>query len=331
MKKGEFTKGVERLINPMDVGTIHCVQYFNRFVPLPIQHRIVSMSGKKTPYMGFVVEPYSYFLCYEITDVAYAKQFLPKGFSLVETTIYQGDTPKYYAIIGCFTTHTSAFWGSRVEYYVIAQEERTGLQSWIICDYDTNTITYDPKYGLNDPNTKKSVMTTDYAGTIWVDVENQKGRRIAFHSDVTKGEGVKLSQKLWIEGNLSIAYGRNRAKDNPGLFSVLFDEKEYESALRIPVESLVMEHNTWFPGMCQEKPAQIICFPYAQHLLSDSPGSSSGLQTPEQMKEAVEQLDVAAIQPYDTKPVRRSFIIGGIVSGVIQATLLYLLLRKRKK
>ena len=330
MKKGSFTKGVEQLINPIDVGTIHCIQYFNRLMPTALHHKMVSASGKKSPYMGFVVEPYSFFLCYEIEDLNFAKRFLPKGFSLVKATIFEGDTPKYYGIIGCFTTHTSAFWGSRVEYYIVAEDGKTGMQSWIICDYDTNTITYDPKYGLHGPNTVKTVVTTDYNGVVWVDVENKKGRKLSFHSDITKGQSVKLSQRLWIEGNLSIAYGRNRAKENPGLFSVLFDHKEYTSALRIPLDDLEMEYNNWFPGMCKAQPAQIICFPYAQHLLSDSPGSSSGLQTPEQMKQAVEMLEISRIQPYSTKAYQRAMLLGGLASVVTQWTLLYLLLRKRK-
>lgn len=61
MEGKEFAKGVERLINPIEVGTIHLVQQLNGLLPKSLQKQIMESSGRKFPQMGFVVEPYSFF------------------------------------------------------------------------------------------------------------------------------------------------------------------------------------------------------------------------------------------------------------------------------
>ena len=35
------------------------------------------------------------------------------------------------------------FWGCRVELYLVAENTRTGMLTWVICDYESNTINYD--------------------------------------------------------------------------------------------------------------------------------------------------------------------------------------------
>ena len=74
MNKVDFIKGVERLINPIEVGTLHFMQFFNNLLPKSIQKKLVNLSSKKSSYMGFVVEPYSTFLCYEIKDIEVANK-----------------------------------------------------------------------------------------------------------------------------------------------------------------------------------------------------------------------------------------------------------------
>lgn len=64
-----FAKGVENLVNPISVGTIHFIQQLNSLLPKKIQELIMKKSSQKTPSMGFVVEPYSSFLCYKIKDI----------------------------------------------------------------------------------------------------------------------------------------------------------------------------------------------------------------------------------------------------------------------
>lgn len=326
MNKENFIKGVERLINPIDVGTLHFIQYFNNFIPKKIQKRLVKSSGGKTPYMGFVVEPYSFFICYEIEDLELARTILPEGFALVKTRIFEGDEPQYYCIFGCINAHTSGFWGSRVEFYIIAEDISTGLISWIIADYDTNTITYDPKNGLSDPNTKTSVITIDYSGELFIDMVNNDGRKLVFNSDIKQGEMKALDKRLWIEGNLSIAYGRNKAQDGPGLFSLTFDPNEFEKALRIPTYSLTINENNWFPGLFKEKPTQLVCFPYAQHFLSDSPGHSSNLKSESDLNKAVNEVDFNNINVFSTKSFKTILIIGGAISLITNIVLICLFL-----
>ena len=77
MKKYKFTLGVEKLINPISVGTLHFLEGFNEMLPNNIQKKLVDKSSKKNPLMGFVVEPYCYFLCYEIKDVEHFQSLLP--------------------------------------------------------------------------------------------------------------------------------------------------------------------------------------------------------------------------------------------------------------
>ncbi len=279
--------------------------------------------------MGFVVEPYSYFLCYELQDIERAKSLLPEGFELIKTKIFDTDEPKYYCIFGCITAHTSAFWGLRVEFYIIAEDKKTGLLSWIIVDYDTNTISYDKKQGLTNPNASNSIITTNCDGTLIVDVNrNDKTRSLTFESDIEKGVCTPLDQRLWLEGNLSIGYGKNISENDGDIFSLKFDPKEVEHALDIPLESLNMKTNSWFPGLFKETPSQIACFAYSQHFISDSPGFASNLKNKEELLEAIEKVDFDNIKVFSTDSFKIMFIAGSIFSFIITLTLLILLILK---
>jgi hypothetical protein len=305
MNTDKFVEGVERLIKPIEVGTLHYMQNFNDMLPTNVQKKIVSKSANVTPYMGFVVEPYSYFLNYELKDLELAKSFLPDGFRLIKTKIFDDDEPKYYGIFGCFNAHTSGFWGLIVEFYIIAENEATGMLSWIIVDYDTNTITYDPGSGLSSPNAKESIMTVDYNGVVMMDSKNNDNRRLKFNSNISHGQFKALDQRLWIEGNLSIAYGKKKSKEDPGLFSLTFDPREFEKGLKIDKSDLEIVHNDWFPGLFEEQPSQILCFPYAQHFLSDSPGHSSDIRTTEEMLAKHDDVNFAEIPLFSTKKFKK--------------------------
>lgn len=324
MNREQYMKGVERLVNPVDVGTIHFIQSFNNYIPKKIQKKMVAASGKKTPYMGFVVEPYSHFLFYEIKDLDKATSLLPDGYELMKTKVFDDDEPKFYGIFGCFNAHTSGFWGMRVEFYVIAKDLETGLLSWIIVDYDTNTITYDPMNALCDPNAEGSLLTIDYTGKLYVDVENEHGRKLVYSSQVSEGYMKALDQRLWIEGNLSIAYGRERVEDDPGKFSLTFDPLEFKEALRIDREHVQIDVNEWYQDMLEDDPSECLCFPYAQHYLSDSPGHYSRTDNEEELKDKLDSLDFGQIDVFSTDAFKRSFLVGGIVSAVINTILLVL-------
>jgi len=328
MTKNTFIKGVERLVNPIDVGTLHFVESFTKRIPKPIQEKLVEKSGERTPYMGFVVEPYSYFLCYELKDLQKAESFLPDGFVLEKTKIFADDEPKYYGIFGCFNAHTSGFWGLRVEFYVIAKDLSTGLMSWIIVDYDTNTITYDPKNGFTDPNSSGSLITTDYDGQLHIDVVSERGRKLVANSDLEQGVMQSLDMRLWIEGNLSIAYGKNKINGNSGLFSLIFNPKEFERALRMPKGSYVIEVNNWFPGLFMDSPSEVACFPYAQHFLSDSPGHSSLLFNETELITKLNTVDFDKINVFSTKGFSKMIAAGAILSVLTNTVLMGLLILK---
>lgn len=327
--KEDFAKEVEQLIDPITVGSLHFMQYFNQLLPKFAQKRIVKSSSKKTPSMGFVVEPYSSFLCYEIEDIEQAKLLLPDGFELIKTRIFTDDEPKYYCIFGCVRAHTSAFWGVRTEFYIIAEDKRTGLLSWIIIDYDTNTISYDSKNGLSSPNSNYSIITTNHRGNLFVDIRNNnKDRKLAFNTNVEKGVMTKLDQRLWLEGNLSIGYGRNLSEKDGDIFSLKFEPCEVEKALRISLTNLNLEANNWYPGLFKKVPSQIACFPYAQHFISDSPGYSSKIKNADELVNAINTINFNEIKVFSTKSFKIMFLVGTLISLTTTIVLVTLLLNK---
>ena len=326
MKNIPFAKGVEGLVNPIDVGSLHFIQAFNRLLPKSIQQQLVQSSAKTIPYMGFVVEPYAFFLCYELLDLEKAKSLLPDGFELIKTKIFDTDEPKYYCIFGCFRAHTSAFWGSRVEFYVIAEDKSTGLLSWIIIDYDTNTISYDKLNGLRSPNSSKAVITINHEGTVFVDVQrDDSSRGIVLDCNIRNGKMSKLDQRLWLEGNLSIGYGRVLSKGEADIFSLKFEPCEVHEALKLEQSELKLAINSWFPGLFNPEPSQILCFPYAQHFVSDSPGHSSKINNKHELINANEAVDFENVKVFSTKSFRDMFLIGMGTSAIVTTILLILL------
>lgn len=328
MDKKEFNKNIEKLIEPIEVGSLHFIQYFNGMLPKSIQRKLVNSSSKTSSYMGFVVDPYSYFLCYEIEDTEKARKLLPSGFKLVKTKIFDNDEPKYYCIFGCINAKTSAFFGLRVEFYIIAENEKTGLLSWIIIDYDTNTISYDKRDGLSAPNSNKSFITTHYDGTLSVNVvRNDNSRKLVFESDIKKGVMTNLDQRLWLEGNLSIGYGKD-ISETGDIFSLKFNPSEVEKALRIPKESLDMKINSWHKGLIKDTPSELVCFPYAQHFLSDSPGHYSNIKNKEELIKETESIDFSKVKVFSTNAFKVMFLIGSILSFTITIVLVVLLILK---
>lgn len=329
MKKYNFIKEVEKLVNPIDVGTIHFIQSINKLLPRFIQDKLMAQSSKKIPYMGFVVEPYSLFLCYEIKDLEQAKSLLPDNFKLVKTKIFNNDEPKYYALFGCFRTHTSAFWGSRIEFYIIAENTKTGLLSWVIIDYDTNSISHDSKHGLRSPNAKSAVITVDYNGLIYVDVKNdQNHRELVVTSDVKNSSYQELDERLWLEGNLSVGYGKELSNNKGDIFSLKFNIGEVEKALLLEKNTTNIEANSWYPGLFYDQPEKIVSFPYAQHFISDSPGHSSSIKNKEEMIAEVNKLDFDNIKVFSTKELKISLVIGMLFSFAFTITLIILLILK---
>ncbi len=96
-------------------------------LPLRLQRYIVNRGARTNPYMSFVVEPYGVFLAFEIIDAEAAQRLLPPGYSLFPSAMFVDTPARPCAIISAFNVHTSVFWGSRVEFYLIAENCKTGL------------------------------------------------------------------------------------------------------------------------------------------------------------------------------------------------------------
>ena len=81
------------------------------------------------------------------------------------TAIFEETEPRICGVIGAFNVHTSVFWGTRVELSLIAENTTTGMLSWVICDYESNTISYDPGQGFRrrahvDPWSRRAMRAT---------------------------------------------------------------------------------------------------------------------------------------------------------------------------
>ncbi|MBC7265738.1 MAG: hypothetical protein H5T75_02010 [Coriobacteriia bacterium] len=65
--------------------------------------------------------------------------------------------PRLCAIVSAFNVRTNVFWGSRVEFCLIAENQQTGLLSWVIEEYESNAPSYDPKRGFTMPSSRASI------------------------------------------------------------------------------------------------------------------------------------------------------------------------------
>lgn len=327
MKKEEtkqFIKGVERLVKPIDVTAIAFFNTFNRLLPIWFQKKLMKKTAKQIPHMGFVVEPYSTFLCYPIADCDAAQQLLSDDYRLIKTKIFADDKPQYYIIFGCFTAHTSAFWGTRIEMYVIAENKNTGLLTWVIVDYDTNTNSYDPARGLIAANSTDTIMTSTYDGRVLVDMKrDDDSRQLAVEVDTATGTMAPLDQRLWLEGNLSVDYGKELSDTQSQPFSLTFDPKEVQQALSIPAKTVLVEVNNWYPGLFTSMPTQVVCFPYAQHFVTDSYAPTNIVTNKKELEKAVHLLgDLQHMSGFSAKPLKRQLLIGMVFSGVLTMGLL---------
>lgn len=329
MKDYEFIKNVEGLVDPIKVGSIHYLQQFLGKLPKDMQNKIIEGASDKTPHMGFVVEPYSSFLCYEVTDLDWANNVLPDNFEMVKSRVIKDEEPKYYALFGSFNVHTSAFWGQRMEFYLVAKDKTTGLLSWIIVDYDTNTISHDKKGGLIGPSTRKSIITTDFEGNVIVDVVRKDDtRKVVYDCNVNSGTLLEMDDELWLFGNLSIGYSKELSDNSPEVFSLKFNPKEVEKAIRIDDGHYTIEANTWYPEKLSLKPIHVLVFPYAQHMVSDSPGSASKYQNIDEMLLDKEALRFGNMEVYDPSSTSKMMMTSTAVLFAIIIILIIALIIK---
>ncbi|MHA3965009.1 MAG: hypothetical protein AM325_015890, partial [Candidatus Thorarchaeota archaeon SMTZ1-45] len=190
-----YIKTTEKMVVPATVASTTQGSGFLRKLPLRLQRYIVKRGARSNPYMSFIVEPYGVFLAFEVTDTETVERWLPPNYSLLPSAMFS-DTPKRLcAIVSAFNVHTSVFWGSRVEFYLIAENCETGLLSWVIVEYESNTHSYDPSQGFIGPSTSHSVVTTSYLGEIIVDVVSaQSDNSLVLVADLKNGVLTELDQ-----------------------------------------------------------------------------------------------------------------------------------------
>lgn len=294
----EYAKGVEKLVDPMMVGKTHYLQTRLSKLPVWAQRKIVTSATKKADKMPFVVEPYCTFLFYEIPDPTKVQKFMPEGFVPALSAAFEGDKEKYYGIVSMFRIHTSVFWGARAEYYLVAENTATGLLSWVMMDYISDTISYDEAHGLKSPDVRAAVMTTTCEGDFVCEMQKlDKSAKVECTANLMRSKMRPLNQRLWIEGNTSIAYGRLAGEPDGDLFSLTFFPEEMKQALDIPLAD-VTHYNvvTARTGKFGAVLDRVISFPFAQHMLSDSPGMHTHYGNEAALRRAVEAVNFSKIK-----------------------------------
>jgi hypothetical protein len=296
-----FIKTTEKMVVPSKVASTTQGSGLLRKLPLRLQRYFVKRGTRTNPYMSFVVEPYSVFLAFEVTNIEAAERVLPPNYNLFPSAMFK-DTPKQpCAIISAFNVHTNVFWGSRVEFYLIAENCKTGLLSWIIIQYESNTHSYDPKQGFIGPSTSHSVVTTSYLGEIIVDVASGKSdNKLVLVADLKNSVITKLEQRLWVEGNLSVDYG-GELQQCTKPFSLVFDPKEMVEALKVPLDDISLCTNTFGGGILNPMPFEVACFPYSQHFVTTSVPTATSMKKAEDLEQAVNEINYKMNAPQETE------------------------------
>lgn len=294
----EYAKGVEKLVDPMMVGKTHYLQTRLSKLPVCLQRKIVTSATKKADKMPFVVEPYCTFLFYEVPDPVKIQKFMPEGFMPARSAVFGGDAEKYYGIVSMFRIHTSVFWGARAEYYLVAENARTGLLSWVMMDYISDTISYDEAHGLKSPDCAGAVMTTTCEGDFVCEMRGlNDAHKVECTVNLLRGKMRPLNERLWIEGNTSIAYGRLAGEPDGDLFSLTFFPEEMKQALDIPLADVahygVASARTGKFGAVLDR---VVSFPFAQHMLSDAPGQHTHYGSEAALRKAAEAVNFKKIK-----------------------------------
>jgi len=323
-----FIRNVESLIEPGEVSRLFFFQEFKRLLPPALFKWALARTSRKTPHMGFVIEPYSFFLFFKLKDIEKAKSYLPQRYELRKARVFEGDEPDYYLGMGVFNARASAFWGTRHESYLIAEDKQTGLLSWIFIDILSDTLIALPSRGVADANCSRALFTTTSRGEIYLDMQERNSeRRLKLTCALQGGTLRKPDQDLWVMGNTSIAHSVHLAGRREDPFAVIFDPSEVSQAYDIPVGNVSIAENTLFPGLAEAELAKVACFPYAQHYIADSPGCRTIVKNTDDMVRAYHRIaGMRGLRTFSTKYLRVLFYMSLVVFPVLSGVLLTLLL-----
>jgi hypothetical protein len=320
----DFIEKVESLVNPKDITAISFLGDFNKYLPKKTQDKIIKKGSSKVPYMGFIVDPYCLFLAYEIKDTKAAEKMLPEGYELAKARVFKDEAEKYLAIISAFTARTSAFMGMRLECYIIARSKKTGMMSWIIADYETNTNSHDPKNGYGGYSCGRAVFAAAHNGTLIINVSSTKNStEFSVSAELEAGSMEALDEALWIEGNMSIDYGGTVKDASSSAFSLIFDPGLMSLAKKMPLDKLTIKVNTCLSGLIEaDKPVSAALFPYSQHFVIRQDLPAAQLKNTdsllEQLKIFLERKDFKQMSGDDIKkPLFKSMLISAFINWAI--------------
>jgi hypothetical protein len=327
----QFITRTEALVKPQDVTAISFLGDFNKILPVKAQEKIMLKGSLKVPYMGFIVDPYCFFLAYRIKNRAAAQAMLPEGYELAETSFFKDQAASPLLIIGAFSVRTSAFIGNRLEFYLIARQRDSGRVAWIIADYETNTNTYDPKRGFSGYTCDPAILTTTPYGELLAEFAGKKsGQEFSASADLAKGQWRELNQELWVEGNLSIDYGGELKTGSSKAFSLIFDPFLMQKALNMPADSIEVRKNSYLGSLIGAD--GLICaavFPYSQHfvikqdLAPDAVTDEAGLS-----RQTEAFLGLAGFKTMSRDDIKKPLLAGMLVSALLTyGTIIVLLLR----
>ncbi len=323
----KFIKGIESLIHPMEVSNLLFFQKLKGLLPPFLMKSLLLRAAKNTPYIGFVIEPYSLFLFFKLKDIEYAKSMLPDRYELAKTRLFADDEPDYYMGIGNLGTRASTFWGTRLESYLIAIDKKTGILSFIFIDILSNTLIALPSKGIEDPNCKKAVFTTSSKGEVFLDVqENKTDRKLRLTGSIKGGTLRRLDQDLWLMGNTSIGHSKKLADGDDNPFAVIFDPAEVDEALDIPTEDIHIQENTLFPGLAEAEISKVVCFPFAQHFFADSPGCYTTVKDRNDLISKYNEIaDADKWKTFSARTIVKQVSLGIAISTLIAIILIILL------
>lgn len=286
-----YIRNTERTVVPGTVAMRVQGMGILRHLPRWLQNRIVERGSRTDPYMSFIVEPYAVFLAFEVTDPDAAARLLPPGYQLHPSAMFIDTPARPCAIVSAFNVHTNVFWGSRVEFYLMAENAETGLLSWIIEQYESDAPSYDPKSGFALPSTSRAVVTTSYRGEVIVEMRSEQTESgLSLVADTSRGVRTALDQRVWVEGNLSVDYGSDLQQSTKP-FGLIFDPGEMAEALKLPLEDISLCTNTFGRGMLDPKPFEVAVFPYAQHFVTTTYPTATSMRTAEDLERAVNEMN----------------------------------------
>jgi hypothetical protein len=107
---------------------------------------------------------------------------------------------------------------------------------------------------------------------------------------------------------------------------VIFDPAEVEEALDVPPEDIHVFENTLFPGLAEPQISKVVCFPFAQHYIADSPGCSTSVKDRDDMiKKYNELADSEKFITFSARTIVKQLTIGIAVSILIAILLILIL------